>query len=195
MSATELIAKINLGIHHRYSHQQKELAEMNEIMNVPFSRYEDDENLVIIRPKDDERDSLWACFSDVICRDIADYILFKVIDDEVICFILELKKAKTDDSVVKATSQIRSTHPLVKMIYEKTTGENAKNLKTIGIRVFGTGNKSQVKINRKVKRKIPDQLVNTNENFAIGHFIQNKQSENLTSLTHFYMECKQLFVN
>ena len=195
MSATELIAKINLGIHHRYSHQQMELAEMNEEMNVPFSRYEDNENLVIIRPKDDERDSLWACFSDVICRDIADYILFKIINNEVICFIIELKKAKTSNNVTKATNQILSTHPLVKMIFEKTTGENAKDLKTIGIRIFGPGNKSQTKVSKNEKRKIPIHLAKENEHLAIGHFIQNNQSESLTSLSHFYTDCKQLFTN
>jgi len=193
MSATELIAKINQGIHQSYNHSQMELSESGENMSVPLSRYE--ENLVIIRPKNDQRDILWACFSDVVDKNIADYIVFKAIGNEVICFIIELKKAKTSNNVIKATNQILSTHPLVKMIYEKTTGENAKNLKTIGIRVFGTGDKAQAKISRVEKFKIPEQLAKENEHIAIGYFIQNTRTERLPSLMHFYSDCKRIFPN
>ncbi|MCK9639586.1 MAG: hypothetical protein M0R39_06705 [Prolixibacteraceae bacterium] len=193
MSPTELITKINQGIHDNYSHRPMMLTESGENMRVPLSRYDTD--LVIIRPKDDERDIHWACFSDEVERNIADYIVFKAIGNEVICFILELKKSKTNHNVTKATNQILSTHPLVKMIYEKTTGENAKNLKTIGIRVFGTGNKAQAKVSKAEKLKLPDSLAKENEHLAIGHFLQNTQSENLTSLSNFYVECKRIFTN
>lgn len=193
MSAIELIAKINQGIHVSYCHISKELSELGEKMRVPLCKYE--ENIVLIRPKDDERDILWACFSEEVEQNIADYIVFKAIGNEVICFIIELKKSKTNNNVTKATNQILSTHPLVKMIYEKTTGENAKNIKTIGIRVFGTGNKAQAKVSKHEKLKLPDKLAKENEHIAIGHFIQNTQSENLTSLSHFYTECKKIFAN
>lgn len=193
MSATELIAKINQGIHQSYCHSERVLRESGENMSVPLSKYE--QNLLIIKPHDDERNILWACFSDEIDHCIADYIVFKAIDNEVVCFIIELKKAKTSSNVTKATNQILSTHPLVKMIYEKTTGENAKNLKTIGIRIFGTDNKPQNKVSKPDKRKIPDQLAKENEHLAIGHFIQNTRTDNLTSLSHFYTECKGVFIN
>lgn len=115
MSAIELIAKINQGIHVSYCHLSKELRELGENMRVPLCKYE--ENIVLIRPKDDEREILWACFSEDVDQNIADYIVFKAIGNEVICFIIELKKSKTSNNVTKATNQILSTHPLVKMIY------------------------------------------------------------------------------
>ena len=193
MSAAELIAKINQGINVSYCHTEKVLKEPLENMSVPLSTY--DGNIVIIRPKDDERDALWASFSDEVDRNIADYIVFKAIENEIICFILELKKAKTCNNVSHATKQILSTHPLVKMIYEKTTGENSKNLKTIGIRVFGTGNKAQAKVSNAEKRKLPEKLAKENEHLAIGYFIQNTITDRLPSLSHFYTECKRVFNN
>lgn len=191
MSAIETITKINQCIHVSYSHLSKELIEPGENMRVPLCNYE--ENIVMIRPKDDERGILWACFSQEVEQNIADYIVFKAIGNEVICFILELKKTKTNNNVTKATNQILSTHPLAKMIYEKTTGENAKSLKTIGIRVFGTGNKAQAKVSKKEKLKLPDKLAKNNELLAIGHFIQNTQNEKLNSLSHFYTDCREIF--
>ncbi len=193
MSALEKITRINQGIHQDYLYQTVDLAEIGENMIVPLSKY--DNRVVAIRPKDCEKETLWACFSDEVARNIADYILFMAIDDEIVCFILELKKLKTESSNYKAINQILSTHPLVKMIYEKTTGENASMLKTIGIKVFGTGDKSQIKVSSREKRIIPNQLAKENELIAIGSFSQNRRSETLTSLVHFYTECKRIFVN
>ena len=103
----------------------------------------------------------------------------------------ELKKTKTDYSTKKATSQIVSSSPLTKMIYEKTTGENPCNLKIIGIRIFGPPRaKKQGKIPRKEKFGIP---VKKTEGLFIGHFCQNKQNENLTSLSNIYRKTKERF--
>lgn len=194
MSAAELIAQINQGIHDSYKYQRMVLGEPQEKMSVPFSKYENDD-IILIRPKDNEKEVLWACFSDDVNRNIADYIAFKAIDNEVICFIFELKKRKTSSSTSKVNEQIHSTYPLVKMIFEKTTGQNAKNLKIIGLKVFGTGDKPQLKESRNERRKLPNELAKENENLLIGHFIQNTKDSRLTSLSHFYRESKRLFIN
>jgi hypothetical protein len=194
MSAIDLIAKMHEGLHESYKYQRMVLSEPQEKMNVPFSRFENND-IVLIRPKDNEKETLWACFSDEVNRDIADYIAFKAIDNTVVCFIFELKKRKTSGSTLKVNNQLHSTYPLVKMIYEKITGENAKTLKIIGIKVFGTGEKPQIKESRGERRKLPKELAKENENFLIGHFIQNTKDAPLTSLSHFYRESSRLFTN
>ena len=115
------------------------LSEPKEKMKVRL--YKNDENIAIIRLDDDERDGLWKYFldTDIAEHDIADYILFKETCSEIICFIVELKKRKTKHNTNKANKQILSTLPIAKMIYEKSTNLNAKSLKVVGLKIFGTG--------------------------------------------------------
>ena len=189
MPEKDLISLIRDGINKEYLYVDLVLFEERENMNVPLSPK--DSEIVLIHPKDDERDGLWSCFSDHVDRQIADFIAFKDINNEIVGFIFELKKSKTDNNVKKASDQIISTYPLLRMIYEKTTGQNACDLKTIGIRIFGVGGKSVQKIPRADKIKIPDEL--EREYLAIGNFIQNRNDNQLCSLEYFFNEVKHLF--
>jgi hypothetical protein len=188
MTANDILQKINLGINAEFIASGNTLDEPNEKMCVPLSKYE--KNFVLIKPKDDERKYFWSFFSDKVYRKTADYILYEIVNEEVVCFILELKKTKTGSNTDKATKQIKSTFPLAKMIYEKTTGQNPKYLKTIGIRVFGPiAGKKNSKITKNDRRKIPNSF--SNDNLAIGYFTQNSKNTQLTSLANFFKKTNE----
>lgn len=187
MTAATRLGKIEEGINSDYKYTDSFLEESHEGMIVPLSSKE--KGYIIINPKDDEKKHLWAFCSEDVNREIADYIIFKVVGGELIAFVIELKKAKTDYNTKRASKQVISTHPLVKMIYEKTTGENPKDLKVVGIRVFGPGSRSKsCKMSRASKIILPD---NTDkENLAIASFTQNRKKANLTSLASLYVDIK-----
>lgn len=183
MEAIDILEKIREGINEHYISGSKELVEDLENMNVPL--YKGDGEVILIKPEDNEKNKLWACLSETTEREIADYIAFTKINNEVICFIFELKKTKTIDSTHKATKQILSTHPLVKMIYEKTTGLNPKELKTLGLRVFGTvGGKRQSKQSAKDRRDVQREVLK--DNLGIGYFVQSNKTSKLSSLSSIF---------
>jgi len=188
MALTDILEKIRAGIHQSYISNETILLEPDENMSIPL--YKGDSDIVLIKPKDNEKERLWACLSSSTEREIADYIAFAIIDKQIICFILELKKTKTLDSNKKASKQIISTHPLVKLIYEKTTGINPKNLKTVGIRVFGpAGKKRQAKQSRKDKTDVDADM--KKDLLAIGYFVQSNNTSNMCSLASLYKLIKE----
>lgn len=188
MSAKDILNLIKEGIHSDYSYNEKSLIESQEEMNVPLT-YKDKDCLIIC-PKDNEKEHLWSCFSSNTDLNIADYIIFKIIDDEVIAFIIELKNNKTTTKTAKATKQITSTHALVKMIYEKTTNINPKDLRTIGLRVFGPDpRKKAQKIPRTNKREIED--TTRRDLLAISSFTQNTKTAKLTDLENLYNKTRE----
>lgn len=155
------------------------LIEPLEGMEVSFWNKENFERIAVFKPLDNEKERLWACFTDKVDLEIADYVVFTQVEQTIYVFIIELKKRKTSDNTKKATKQINSTLPLVKMMYEKITEEVLKNDQIIGVRVFGTGNKKV--------RKIPanDKLIlDKNHRIPIFSFTQNKSNEQLTSFKH-----------
>lgn len=183
MPALENLNKIREGISQEYLRDSNILEELDEDMKIVLSSWDD--NCVLIRPKDDEREHFWRVFTDEVNLNTADYILYELIDNEIICFIIELKKTKTETNNTKANKQIKSTFPFVKMIYEKITGENPKDLKTVGIKIFGPpAGKRLAKLSKNEQRRIPDTF--SCENLAIGHVVQNKRGAILTSLKNYY---------
>ena len=174
-----MVNRINEGIKENYLFEDSILVEKQENMKVPLYRKEG--QTVVISPKDNEKEHLWACFSDSVNRKIADYIVYKTINHEIVCFIIELKKTKTRNNGASANLQVLSTCPLAKMIYEKITNNNATNLKIIGVKVFGpTAGRNQAKISKKEKGRIDD--VDSNCILGIVNHVQNNKNANLASL-------------
>lgn len=182
-----MIQTIKKGISKEYLQTVHFLEEKQESMKIGFHKNDLADEIAVIRPNDNEKEHLWKCFSENVNNDIADYILFKKIGSKMVCFIIELKKSKTDANTKKATSQIKSTFPLAKMIYEKTTGENPALLRLIGIRLFGiTGSRKQQKLSR--KSKLDFSQGTSDGNISIISFSQNRNQEPFLFLNKIFNE-------
>ncbi|MDC1106979.1 hypothetical protein OAT16_09755 [Prolixibacteraceae bacterium] len=172
--------------HDSYLDEASFLEEVGEEMKVPFDITDD---MVLLSPKDNEKNHLWCFLSEEGDHEIADYIVFKQIGSDMVCFIMELKCRKTSDNTKKATKQICSTYPLVRMMYEKTTGLDPEQLKVIGLRVFGPPNSGKVTNNgRKFPAKLEMRVDGTSLRLVIGHFEQNSKKQKLTCLDKYYRE-------
>ncbi|PWJ42244.1 hypothetical protein [Sediminitomix flava] len=180
----DIFKKIGEGINESSKCLTGLLEEESEQMKVPLSQYEKLDKTLVISPLDNEKDRVWAFFTSSVSLEIADYIIYSLQGDDIFCFVLDLKKSKTNDNKSKGRKQIVSTIPLAKMLYEKTTGVNPEELKCVGIRVFGPPR----------GKKVPNKLEPSKDDdgkLVIVNYNQNKSGAKLTSLTHLVKEIKK----